>query len=125
MSRARSFAFAFALFACSGGAPERPDAVYTVRGRIVAVEGQGENARAIVAHEAIPDFADRSGTRTGMAAMKMAFGLGDAVDAKALAPGSQWRLTFEVHWRREPPLRITRVEPLPQGTQLDLPADAH
>ncbi len=113
------------LTACGDRAPARPDAVYRVRGEVVAVDGEGSDLRAIIAHEAIPDFADRSGTKAGMPAMKMAFGVAPGVDAAALVAGSRWQLTFEVHWRQEPALRIVAAKPLPQGTQLALPAGAH
>jgi Copper binding periplasmic protein CusF len=112
------------LIACTERAPAQPDAVYRVRGAIVAVDGKGSDLRAVIAHEAIPEFADRSGTKAGMPAMKMAFAVAPGVDVSALVPGSQWLLTFEVHWREEPALRIVAARPLPPGTQLVLPADA-
>ncbi len=113
------------LNACGDRAPARPDAVYRVRGEVVMVDGKGDDLRVIIAHEAIPEFADRSGTKGGMPAMKMAFGVATGVDAAQFVPGSRWQLTFEVHWREEPALRIVAARPLPPGTQLAVPADAH
>ena len=102
----------------------RADAVYRVRGQVVSQDGTGADARVVVAHEAIPSFKDRDGKLGRMPAMTMAFNMAPDVPAPKLTPGSRWQLTFEVRWRREPVLRITRVEPLAPGTELTLAADA-
>lgn len=95
-------------------------ATYRVRGEVVAMEGSGENTRAIIAHEAIPAFKDRKGVASEMPSMTMAFGIGPGVDAKALVPHSEWELAIDVVWSREPMLRIVAAKPLPAGTPLAL-----
>jgi hypothetical protein len=82
--------------------------------------GKAQDARAVVAHEAIPRFADRDGRAAVMPAMTMAFGIGPDVDASALVPDSKWELTFQVHWNREPTLLITAAKALPRDAQLAL-----
>jgi hypothetical protein len=108
-----------ATTACSR--PERPDAVYEVRAQVVAMHGSGDDRRVTLAHEAIPEFADRDGEPAAMEAMAMAFGIAKDVDAGAFTTGSKWRVRFEVVWNREPPLRITAARPLPASTPLALP----
>ena len=110
------------LVACSGKAapPTKGDGVYRVRGQVIAFEGSAENARAVIAHEAIPNFKDRNGTPGRMSAMTMAFGIAPGVDPKVLVPGSKWALVIEVVWSREPVLRIMSAKPLPNDTKLAL-----
>jgi hypothetical protein len=110
----------FAGTACGDSQQGKPDAVYRVRAQVVELHGSGDDRRVTAAHEAIPEFRDRSGTPSGMEAMSMAFGIGSAVDATALRAGTKWDLTFEVRWKREPPLLITAAKPLPPDTRLTL-----
>lgn len=114
---ALSLACGAACHGASGDAARALD-VYTVRGKVVEVTGSGEHTRATVAHEAIPAFKDREGHAATMPAMSMAFGLAPNVPASALAPGKPYTLSFDVAWNREPTLRITAVQPLPEGTAL-------
>ena len=107
-----------ALVACSGGAGGA--ASYETRGQVVELTGSGEDARVSIAHEAIPNFADREGKKAEMPAMTMAFGIGPGVDAVAFTPGTQWELSFDVVWGREPMLRITSARPLPATLPLAL-----
>lgn len=110
------------LMAC-GGKPAAPDAVYETRARVVEVHGTGDDLRVTMKHEAIPDFKDRSGTPSEMPAMAMAFGVAEGVDAGAFKPGSQWQLTFDVSWQREPVVRITSATPLAADVRLELPSN--
>jgi hypothetical protein len=102
-----------------------PDAVYHVRGQVVAIEGTGDDATLSVSHEAIPGFADRDGKPATMPAMTMIFALGPALDRGALQPNSQWELTFEVRWKQPPTLRIVAAKPLPAGSALALAPEPH
>jgi hypothetical protein len=110
------------VFACHDKPPALgpADAVYHVRGQIVAIERSGDDTTARVAHEAIPGFVDRDGKPDTMPAMTMIFALGPGLDRAALAPESQWDLTFELRWNQPPALRIVAVKPLPLGTALAL-----
>lgn len=110
------------LSACGGPSTPAQSSNYDVRARVVEVHGSGDDLRVTLAHEAIPEFEDRSGDVVGMQAMAMAFGVARGIDAEAFSPGSKWQISFEVVWNREPPLRITRAERLPAETQLVLPA---
>jgi Cu/Ag efflux protein CusF len=109
-----------ALVACSGAGGTTS---YKTRGQVVELTGSGEAARASIAHEAIADFADREGKKSEMPAMTMAFGIGPGVDAEAFTPGSQWELSFDVAWGREPMLLITSARPLPATLPLALAKD--
>jgi hypothetical protein len=97
-------------------APVQPSASareYTVRGEVVRV-GPSE---LTIRHEAIPDFADRSGAVVGMNAMVMPFPVGRGVDLVGLAPGARIRFRFVMDWERNR-MQIEAIEPLPQGTPL-------
>lgn len=121
LSNRRSAAlFLLVAAACGGRRDAPPDAVYSVRGKVVELSGSGRDRRATIAHEAIPEFADRDGKVARMDAMRMAFGLAETVDASALVPGSQWQLTFVVRWAEEPALLITAAKPLAPDTRLTL-----
>jgi hypothetical protein len=112
-----------AMFACGYActpATRHADGVYTVRGRVIEVSGRGEDARVVVAHEAIANFIGRDARPGHMPAMRMAFGIGPKLRADSLVPNSQWALTFEVRWRREPVLLLISVEPLPKDLALAL-----
>jgi Cu/Ag efflux protein CusF len=93
--------------------PSAPAREYTVRGEIVRV-GPSE---VTIRHEAIPDFADRSGAVVGMNAMVMPFPLARGVDVVGLAPGARVRFRFVMDWERNR-MQIVEIEPLPQGTPL-------
>jgi hypothetical protein len=117
----RSALVVFALcFAACGGSSEKSE-IYRVRAQIIELHGSGDDRRVTAAHEAIPDFKDRSGKTSGMEAMTMAFGVAPSVDASALRPGSKWELTVDVQWGREPMLLITAARALPADAQLTLP----
>ncbi|MGD8863527.1 MAG: copper-binding protein [Myxococcales bacterium] len=108
-----------AVVACSKE-PATPPATYEVRGLIVEVSGDGDDARATVHHEDIPGFRDRKGQAVGMKSMKMSFGVGPDVDPATLAAGKKLQLTIEVDWDKRPSITITRSAPLPDDTELEL-----
>ena len=90
---------------------------YTVRGEVVRV-GPSE---LTLRHEAIPDFADRSGAVVGMNAMVMPFPVASGVDLVGLAPGARIRFRFVMDWERNR-MQIEAIEPLPRGTPLEFDA---
>ena len=110
---------------CVNAACAKPDAVYRVAGRVIAVSGRGPDLRVVVSHEAIAGFKDRDGNVARMPAMTMAFGVAKDVDAKLFTPGSQWEFEFDVAWNREPVLRIDRAKALPADAKLALAPDRH
>jgi Cu/Ag efflux protein CusF len=101
--------------ACRDAAPARavPAKRYAVRGEVTSV-GAGTLS---IRHEAIPDFADRSGAVTGMSPMVMPFPVAEGVSLAGLAPGAKIRFTFVMDWERNR-MEIERLEPLPADTAL-------
>ncbi len=109
--------------ACSGREHELPppDATYTVRALVRSLP-PARGGEMLMEHEAIEEFAERDGTRTGMAAMTMPFTPARTLDLSGLNVGDPVRMTFEVRWRGDPLLRIVKIEKLPPGTKLDVPS---
>lgn len=100
--------------------PEPATATYEVRGEVTAVPAADEPAaELILRHEAIDGFTDIDGDVVGMSAMTMPFPLAPGISAAGLAPGDRVRFTLEVTWYDDPPYRITALEPLPEGTELE------
>lgn len=91
---------------------------YDVRGIVRQLPGPG-GQELMIRHEAIPDFVNSSGEAVGMDAMTMGFPVADEVDLSAFAPGDSVGFVFEVRWDGSPPLRLTSMEELPPGTELE------
>jgi Cu/Ag efflux protein CusF len=98
------------------------DAHYSLRGQVQSAEGTGDDARALIHHEQIPNFKDRDGKPSRMASMSMNFALGPGVSPNDFKPGEKIAFEFDVHWSSGSPLVITRVTPLPDSTPLTLSA---
>lgn len=107
---------ALALGACK---QEQAAATYTVRGELKSLPEEGQ-AELYLHHEAIPEFMNRKGEKSGMMSMSMPFGVAPAVSLDGLAPGDRVEVTFEVHWERNPPSQITAIRKLPADTELEL-----
>lgn len=109
------------LFAACGSEPATnetsdPDpGVYTVRGRVVAMPSTPDGEIQIE-HEAIHDLVDFRGNVVGMDAMTMFFPL--EADAGEIAAGDVVEFDLLVDWNAEPLSRITRIEKLPEDTEL-------
>jgi Cu/Ag efflux protein CusF len=118
-----------ALGACHrepAAAPEGlgpPDATYTVRGVVWQLPGPAGD-ELTVHHEAIPEFVDRKGERSGMDSMTMPFGVAPDVTLADVTAGDKVAMTFELRWQDAQPLRIVRLEELPPDTELRLGAAA-
>jgi Cu/Ag efflux protein CusF len=115
---------ALALAGCGDRAPP-PAATagasarrYTVRGEVVRIEGSGDARELLIRHEAIPDFADRSGAKVGMSAMVMPFAVAPGVALEGVAPGTKIRFRLAVDFGRNR-LAIESLERLPPDTALD------
>ena len=103
-----------------GGAAEAEAssvASYAVRGRVVAlpIDNGGEIR---MTHEAIDDFATADGEIIGMDSMTMSFPLEPSVDGSALAVGDIVEFELRVDWGADEPATVTRIESLPDGTEL-------
>lgn len=95
-----------------------PEAVYTVRGRIVTLPDPAKPASEFrVEHEAIDNFVGIDG-KLGMNSMTMGFPLAKGVSLEGLSVGDKVELTFEVRWKSQPRSQTTKVVKLPPETEL-------
>ena len=115
------------LRAAGGSTRERPtgegplppaDATYTARGVVYQLPAQ-PGGDVMIHHEAIPEFVDRKGERSGMDSMTMPFTLAPEAGATDLQEGDKVEITFELRWK-DGNLRIVRLTELPAGTELNL-----
>ena len=105
------------LSGCAGAGVER----YEVRAVVLEVQNEaGSPAGLMLLHERIDGFKNREGQKDSMAPMAMFFQAGPGMDLQNLKPKDKVRITFEMHWQPETRLLITRLEALPQETQLNL-----
>jgi hypothetical protein len=100
-----------------------PTYSYRVRGVVKELSGKGVDARVALHHEAIPDFKDRDGKAATMHAMIMSFGFAESLPPSTFVPEEKVEIEFDVRFSKTPPLLITRVQKLPEGTQLVLPTE--
>lgn len=89
---------------------------YTVRAKVERIDGNEITLR----HEAIPDFVNPMGERSGMESMAMPFGLGEGVSTEGIAPGDLVEVRFHTDWDVRPALRIDGLSELPAGTRLEI-----
>ena len=95
-----------------------PEAVYTVRGRIVSLPSKDKPASSLqIEHEAIDNFVGMDG-KLGMSSMTMPFPLAPGVSVDGLAVGDIVEFTFEVRWKSQPRSQTTRIVKLPPETAL-------
>jgi len=96
-------------------------ATYDLRGVVLALPDPARpRAGMRIRHEAIDDFAGIDGEVVGMDSMTMVFPLAEGVGVGGIEVGDPIAFTFEVEWEGEPPYRITHLEELPPGTELEL-----
>jgi len=106
--------------ASSAATAQKPD-MYVVRGVIKKLPKADDPRSAFaVHHEAIPTFKGKDGTVVGMHEMTMDFPLGHGVTTESLAVGQAISLTFEVLTGPSMKYYVTKIEPLPEGTKLEL-----
>lgn len=107
--------------ACKDDAPTPaaatpPEAVYTVRGRIVSLpEASKPGSSLQLMHEPIDNFVRQDGT-LGMDSMTMPFPLAKGVSLDGLAAGDAVEATFEVRWKSQPRFQTTKLVKLPANT---------
>ncbi|HUO85947.1 MAG TPA: copper-binding protein [Thermoanaerobaculia bacterium] len=103
------------------GEPAGADvAIYDVRGVVLALPDPARpRAGMRIRHEAIDDFAGIDGEVVGMDSMTMVFPLAEGVGVGGIEVGDQVAFTLEVEWEGEPPYRLTHLEELPPGTELE------
>jgi Cu/Ag efflux protein CusF len=115
---------AFLLAGCKREAPEPAgsspaEAIYTVRGVVQQLPVPPAN-QLMLYHEAVPEFVDRKGERTGMDSMVMPFVVGPGAAMEGIAEGDKVDVTFELRWGGPQTLLITQIVELPPDTQLEL-----
>jgi hypothetical protein len=119
--------FPLTLSGCGPSAPEAPvapartpDATYITRGTVVQLPRVGDpRTQFKVKHEAIDNFADRTGKVVGMNAMIMEFPPARGVSLTGLALGDPVEVTFSVWWNETPPWLATKITKLPPGTEFN------
>jgi hypothetical protein len=92
---------------------------YTVRGEITAMPSSNQPKEIEIDTERIPAFKAIDGKISPMEPMPMPYSIGDLA-LTGLAIGDPVEISFEVHWKDMPPLRLTRIEKLPTETKLQL-----
>ena len=95
------------------------DASYRTRGVVYQLPAspQGE---LVLFHEAVTEFVDRKGERSGMDSMAMPFAVPEEVSLEGLEKGDKVEIAFEVRWQGAPTLLITELRELPPETELHL-----
>jgi Cu/Ag efflux protein CusF len=126
-------ALLFAVAACGGdssadesaegaakaeAADEAPVHTYTVRGRVEVLPNEDQE-RIQIFHEEVSDFVNQQGEVSGMAAMSMPFGVADDVSLDGISEGDIIEFTFQVDWTTPEVSRVTAIEKLPEGTELE------
>ena len=101
------------------------DATYTTRGVVYQLP-EAPGGELVVYHEAVPEFVDRKGERSGMDSMPMPFAVSEEIPLEGIEKGDKVELTFELRWKGAPTLLVTGLTELPAETDLRLgrgPAD--
>lgn len=97
-------------------ASEARHPTYTTRAVIEGLPSADGKRFLSMHHEAIPDFADKSGKVVGMKEMVMPFpGLAPGVSLEGFAVGDAVEVTFEVRWNEVPRTVVTSIRKLAEG----------
>jgi Copper binding periplasmic protein CusF len=93
---------------------------YTVRGQVRQLPDPANPAASglYISHEAIDDWAGRSGEVEGMDPMNMSFEVAEGVSLEGIQPGDIVEFTLHADWEASPPVEITALRELPPGTRL-------
>ncbi len=95
-----------------------PEAVYTVRGRIAGLPAADKPGSGLqIEHEPIDNFVGMDGSQ-GMDSMTMPFPLAKGVSLEGLSIDDKVEFTFEVRWKSQPRMQLTKIVKLPVGTEL-------
>lgn len=94
--------------------------VYEVRGQVTALPDPSDPLSNLrLRHEAVADFVGMDGEVVGMESMNMPFPVAEGLSLEGLEVGDPVTFTLEVDWDGDPAYRVTRIERLPEGTELD------
>jgi hypothetical protein len=107
------------LAACGPGEPPPDPDAYQLRGVVRQLPDPEKPGSAfLIHHEEIPDFRDRDGEVVGMESMAMPFEVAEPEMLEGVSVGDRIDFRFEMRWEGSPPLLITELETLPEGTRL-------
>ena len=101
------------------------DASYRTRGVVYQLP-ESPGGELVVFHEAVAEFVDRKGERSGMDSMAMPFAVAEEVSLDGIEKGDKVAIAFELRWQGAPTLLVTELRELPPETELLLgrgPAD--
>ncbi|MEL7060224.1 MAG: copper-binding protein [Acidobacteriota bacterium] len=122
--RSTVVALALSMLAGCGGPATEDDAdadvaVYDMRAIVRQLpDASRPGSEFLVHHEPVPTFVDSEGNEVGMDSMVMGFPLADRSMLDGIEIGDRVELRLEVAWEGSPPIAITRLEELPDGTRL-------
>lgn len=123
------------VLAC-GGAPEpeggapasAPDGdgagggdaqLYEVRGQVTALPDPSNPLSNLrIRHEPIHDFVSIDGEVVGMDSMNMPFPVAEGLSLEGMEVGDPVSFTLEVDWDGDPAYQVTRIQALPEDTEL-------
>ncbi len=95
-----------------------PENIYTVRGRIAGLPAADKPGSSLqIEHEPIDNFVRQDG-KLGMDSMTMPFKPAAGVSLEGLAKDDVIEFTFEVRWKSQPRMQLTKITKLPAGTEL-------
>jgi Cu/Ag efflux protein CusF len=98
-----------------------PDAVYTVRGKVVELPDPANPTKEFrLHHEAIPTFKAPEGKVVGMHEMEMPFPVSDAKLLEGIQVGDLVEITFADWYKPVRTYKVTKVTKLPADTKLNL-----
>ncbi len=83
------------------------------------VKSEMRDGVVMIYHEELKDFVNRQNENTGMMPMEMGFALEEGVDSTLFTKDSKVAFTFDVRWKKNPPLRITKASKLADSTKLN------
>lgn len=95
-----------------------PEQIYSVRGRIAALPTADKPGSSLqIEHEPIDNFVRQDG-KLGMDAMTMPFPLAKGVSLEGLNKGDIVEFTFEVRWKSQPRMQLTKIGKAATGTEV-------
>lgn len=98
--------------------PTAPEQIYTVRGRIASLPTAEKPGSSLqIEHEPIDNFVRQDGT-LGMDSMTMPFPLAKGLSLEGLAKDDVVEFTFEVRWKSQPRMQLTKIAKAPKGAEV-------
>jgi len=93
---------------------------YDIRGEIVELPDPGDPLSGLyIHHEAVDGWVSMEGEVVGMDSMTMPFPVADDLSFEGIEAGDKVTFTLQVAYDGDPTFQVTRVEKLPDDTELD------